>query len=101
MENEKMENQKISEDKTEKVAGGYLRDRVPFFQQTIELGLKDDEKSILEKAGYIEKKKDTGSEYISRSKLKEAIDLLNKKGKFELHEGGRFSCIRVKDPEED
>lgn len=98
MEKEKMENQKIEEKDLEKTAGGYERERAPFIQITDKLLLNEDEESILSKAGYIEQEKDTGREYISRSKLKEATELLNKKGKIDAPQ---YNCplrgIPVKD----
>ena len=98
MENEKLENQKIDEGKMENVAGGYERERVPFIQITDKLLLNEDEESILSKAGYIEQEKDSGREYISRSKLKAATELLNKKGKIEAPQ---YNCPLRSIPVED
>lgn len=86
MENEKLESQKIDESKMENVAGGYQLEPIPFLQLTRSILLNDEEKSILEKAGYIEHSKDSKGEYISRSKYKDAIKLLKKEGKFDVDE---------------
>lgn len=87
MEKGKMENQKIEEKDLEKAAGGYSisGDKSPSNFLTVEsLKLSEKEYNMLDEANYITRLNFGGEsgEYISRSKLKEAFDLLNKKSKF-------------------
>ena len=87
MKNEKLENQKIDENNLEKAAGGYTSSGTftPYGSLTIDsLKLNEKEYEMLEKADCITHLEGQGEhvEYISRSKLKKALDILNKKSKF-------------------
>ncbi len=86
MGNEKLENQKIDEGKMENVAGGYAPSGsiTPYGSLTVDsLKLSKKEYEMLEKADCITRSEIKGEnfEYISRSKLEKALNILNKKSK--------------------
>ena len=90
MENEKLENQKISENDLEKAAGGYtpVKSRLPDGSISL-LSIKIDgkERYKLEEAGCLDhtREKDESEEYceyIKREKLGKALKILNKKESF-------------------
>lgn len=94
MENKKMENQKIDENKIENVAGGYDMNAFPFIftnDMLLEgLSVNDNEYGKLDKKGYIKHMQLSGEEvdYVSKSELKKVLKLLNKDGQMEFHKEG-------------
>ena len=75
MENEKLENQKIDENKKEDVAGGYGTGFFPFPDGSLlleKLELNDDEYNKINKKGYVKHMEAAGEndEYISKVELK-------------------------------
>ena len=93
MENEKLENQKISESDLEKAAGGYTPVRSRLSDGSISLlSIKIDgkERNRLFKDALLEQEIDKGEEnceYIKRENLSKALNLLNKKEGFFFDEG--------------
>ena len=88
MENEKLENQKIDENKMEDVAGGYDTNFFPFPDGSFlleKLELNDDEYNKISKKGYVKHMTVAGEdvEYISKVKLKKVLELLNKDGEMD------------------
>ncbi len=81
MEKEKLESQKINEEKMENVAGGYELEGFPIIGGINSIVLNEEEQDILKKAGYIEHLEDSQEEYISKSKFEKALKLLGKEGK--------------------
>lgn len=93
MENEKIENKKISESDLEKAAGGYTPVRSRLSDGSISLlSIKIDGKErnrLLEKE-LLEEEIDKGEEnceYIKRKNLSKALNLLNKKEGFFFDKG--------------
>ena len=88
MENEKLENQKIDENKMEDVAGGYDTNFFPFPDGSFlleKLELNDDEYNKISKKGYVKHMTVAGEdvEFISKVKLKKVLELLNKDGEMD------------------
>lgn len=93
MEKEEKATQKIDENDLEKAAGGYAPSGsiTPNGVLTVDsLKLSKKEYEMLEKADCITRLETKGesSEYISRSKLKKALEILNKKSKCDLSYDG-------------
>ena len=82
MENEKLENQKIGENKMEDVAGGYGIKSNHAYDSKFSfdsLQLNENEYAMLKKAGCIKK----GTTKMSKEKLKKALNLLDRKSQFD------------------